>query len=266
MHRLLAAMTLGLIAGCGSTDRTAREPAQDEAVLRMLTYNVNYGLAGDEETMEAIREAQADVVVLQETTPAWEDALRPAMSEDYAYMLFRHSGGAGGLAILSRYPVHELDYLPAIDWFPAWRLIVEGPLGPVQVLAVHLRPPISDRGSVVSGYFSTPGIRETEITDFLESLDPELPTVVAGDFNERDGLALAQLEERGFRSAIPEFQSRARTWRWQTRVGEIRTMLDHIAYDQRLMPLNAEVIEAGRSDHFPVLVVFTLADETDETE
>jgi endonuclease/exonuclease/phosphatase (EEP) superfamily protein YafD len=262
MTRVPAIAMLTLLTGCTGAARAPREPAPDQPVLRVLTYNVNYGLAGDEATIDAIRAADADVVVLQETTPGWEERLREALSGRFPHMLFRHSSGAGGLAVLSRFPLHDLDYETLDDpasWFPAWRLVVDGPLGPVQVLAVHLRPPFSDSGSVLSGYLATRPVREREIEGHLELLDPALPTIVAGDFNERDGRALALLRARGFRSALPEFHGRARTWRWRTSVGEVSSQLDHVAYDARLEPLDARVLQAGSSDHLPVLVVLALA-------
>ena len=58
------------------------------------------------------------------------------------------------------------------------------PLGEIQVLNVHLRPQVSDSGSVVSGYFTTDEIRHDQIHAFIEHLDPDLPTLILGDFNE----------------------------------------------------------------------------------
>ena len=260
MHRLSAACLACLAMSCSSPRRVPREPAASEPTLALLTYNVNYGLAGDQATLAAIEDVDAEVVVLQETTPEWERVIRSQLADRYEHMLFRHSGGAGGLAILSRHPLRKEGYLPSpSSWFPAWRLIVESNFGPVQLLAVHLRPPVSDSGSVVSGYFSTQDIRAQEIDAYLQELDPELPTVIAGDLNERNGEAIELLNSSGYRSALPEFQGRAPTWRWNTSVGTIRSQLDHVLYDSRLVPLDARVLQTGRSDHLPVLVLLTPA-------
>lgn len=37
------------------------------------------------------------------------------------------------------------------------------------------------------------------------------------------------------------------------------SQLDHVLYDSRLVPLDARVLQTGRSDHLPVLVLLTLA-------
>src|SRR5690606_32119058 len=101
-------------------------------------------------------------------------------------------------------PFEEKEYIPAPSgWFPAWRLLLDTPLGKIQALNIHLHPPVSDKGSVVSGYFSTPRIRLEEITEFAAVLEPGLPTLVVGDFNEnKHGKAIAYLREKGFRSAL----------------------------------------------------------------
>jgi endonuclease/exonuclease/phosphatase (EEP) superfamily protein YafD len=227
-----------------------------------MTYNVNFGLAGDEAGIAAIRAGDADLVILQETTEDWERALRAALADRYPHMQFRHCCGAGGLAVLSRFRFEERDYLSAVGdgWFPAWRVVVDSPLGALQVLAVHLRPPLSEQGSVVSGYLTTPPVRRLEIEAFARYLDPELPTLVVGDFNEPDGGgALRFLAEHGLRSVLPELHPGATTWAWPTSFGRVSSQLDHIVYDPALAPLDARVLEGGRSDHQPVVAVFERA-------
>jgi endonuclease/exonuclease/phosphatase (EEP) superfamily protein YafD len=229
-----------------------------------MTYNVNYGLAGDHQTLDAIADSDVDLVVLQETNEAWEAAIRQRLSARYPHMEFRHAGLAGGLAVLSRHPLEAKEYLEPVGegWFPAWRVILHGPLGPTQILAVHLRPPLSDQGSVVSGYFATPSIRKGEMEAFVEVLDPALPTIVAGDFNESSsGSAIAVLNRKGYRSALPEFGGRQSTWRWQTSVGTVSSQLDHLVIDRKLELLDVRVVNAGRSDHLPVIGVFQRADD-----
>jgi endonuclease/exonuclease/phosphatase (EEP) superfamily protein YafD len=229
-----------------------------------MSYNVNYGLSGDEQAIEAIRKSNADFVLLQETTAAWETQIRRELSTEYPHMAFRHCCGAGGLAILSKGQIVQDEYLPPRTkdrgWFPAWRHIVDTPLGKVQTLNVHLRPPISDGGSVVRGYFSTREIRKKEIRAHFAEMDKRIPTVIAGDFNESDdGRAVQFLHKRGLRSALPEFKPGADTWRWTTSVGTVHSQLDHIVYNAHFTPINAIVLKQGRSDHRPVVATFVLS-------
>jgi endonuclease/exonuclease/phosphatase (EEP) superfamily protein YafD len=226
-----------------------------------MTFNVNFALAEDAPTIDAVAGAGADVIFLQETTPAWEAALRPKLSASHPHIVFQHHPGAGGLAVLSRFPLKEFEYLPEENWFPAARVVLDTGVGPLQVLNVHLRPAVGNNGSVVSGYFATPPVRRREIETFAASLDPSIPTLIVGDFNEHEGgRALRWLRGRGMRSALPEFSPYAQTWRWQTSVVRLGGRYDHIVYDPRLEPLSVQVRRTGRSDHLPVVGVFALAD------
>jgi endonuclease/exonuclease/phosphatase (EEP) superfamily protein YafD len=211
--------------------------------------------------LEAIEAIDADIVLLQETTAASESRFRDALEERYPHILFRDCCRAGGLGILSKHPILAEDYLESeIGWFPAWLVTVDGPLGHVQLLDVHLRPPVSDSGSWVGGYFSTRKVRRQEIEGFWAAVDTDVPTIVAGDFNEgADGRAVSFLADQGMRSALAEVDPGADTWHWPLRVGELSSMLDHIVYDERLALLHAEVREGGASDHYPVFADFTLA-------
>jgi endonuclease/exonuclease/phosphatase (EEP) superfamily protein YafD len=259
---------LALLATCTAActpapTRQARTPGPQPS-LRVMTYNVNYGIPGDAPTVAAIESGNADVVFLQETNTGWERALRAAFAGRYPHMAFYRRAAAGGIGVMSRLPIRAQKLLPpeGDGWFPALRLELDSPLGVVQALVVHLRPPVSDGGSFVSGHFTTPAVREQEIERFCKSLDRSLPTLVVGDFNEEeDGRALAYLARAEWRmkSALPEFAPERPTWRWPTSLHTFERQLDHIVYDVRLEPLNVDVLEAGRSDHFPVVGEFVLA-------
>jgi endonuclease/exonuclease/phosphatase (EEP) superfamily protein YafD len=250
------AVLLGSL-GCVTSSPEPRTVRPGEPSLSVLTYNVNFGLAGEPDTLAAVLASGADVVLLQETTPDWEAVLREANGGRYTHIEFRHCCGAGGLGILSRFPYESAEYVdnPA-GWFPAWRLVVQTPLGPVQFLSLHLRPPVSDRGSWVSGYFTTGSHRLAEIQQFATLLTPGLPAVVLGDFNEEDGAALDHLRDRGLSDAVAELRPDTDTWHWPTSVGDLGFALDHVFHSAELVAVEAEVLELGRSDHWPVRVVF----------
>jgi endonuclease/exonuclease/phosphatase (EEP) superfamily protein YafD len=263
MHRLwIVPLLVGACASGSPAGAPARAPkAETEtATLEVMTYNVNFGIEADPSSIAAIRRESSGLVLLQETTPGWEKSLRAALSSDYPYMAFRHSGAAGGLAILSKHEFVERELIdpPEGGWFPAWRLEVASPIGKLQILNVHLRPQLSESGSFVSGYFTTPKVRFAEMSRYFARLDPSLPTLVVGDFNEgRRGLAIAYLKKRGFKSALAQFDD-SPTWRWPTSVGTVSAELDHIVYAPSLEPVEVRVVEAGRSDHLPVVGRFAL--------
>jgi endonuclease/exonuclease/phosphatase family metal-dependent hydrolase len=225
-----------------------------------MTYNVNFGGAGMDQAVAAIANADADVVCLQETTPAWEQELRRALSGIYPHMEFRHSGGAGGQAFLSKHELQELAYVSETPgWFPGWIVRAKTPLGVVQVVNVHLRPPLSDRGSATpSAYLGTGSIRREEVRLLSEKMDDATPTLMIGDFNENDsGKAVSWLRQHGFTDALRQFDGSANTWQWRTSVITLRGRYDHVLYSHGLTCADARVIRKGASDHFPVVAVIT---------
>ncbi|MCY2931596.1 MAG: endonuclease/exonuclease/phosphatase family protein [Planctomycetota bacterium] len=253
----LAALMRG--GGCAPT-RAFEEPSGPH--FSLLTYNVNYGGPGADQTIDAIARAGADVVCLQETNPAWEEWLRAKLSQTYPHMAFLHSPAAGGLAVLSRAPIAEVERVPpSAGWFPAWILRVQTAAGPVQVVNVHLRPSLSEEGKVTLGaLIGTKAVRLREAEALWPRLAPGEPTILAGDLNEgNDGGAIAWLADRGLTDALPEFDRHSPTWRWSTPLLTLHARFDHVLYNDRLHCLRAQVLNQGASDHFPVISVFQLA-------
>jgi len=262
-HRLLllalAAVVLAPLVHCGPEPRAPEPPPEGTPRLRVMTFNVNFGVSTEPENLAAIRTSGVDVVLLQETTAATERIFRRELADLYPHMHFRACCRAGGLGILSRHPITEEEWIESdVGWFPAWRFVVDAPIGEVQLLDVHLRPPVSDSGSWVAGYVSTGPFRLQEIEAFSSSLRTDLPTIVAGDFNENErGDAIDWLEARGYTSVLPEFDANAVTWQWALPLATLRARLDHIMVGPGLVAHAAAVIEAGRSDHWPVVAEVT---------
>ena len=255
-----ALLPLLLAAGCRST-RQPEEPVGPH--VRVLSYNVNWGVPRPDLAVEIIRDSGADIVCLQETTPEWEDLLRRALGRDYLLAEFRSSSGpraAGGLAFFSKVPGREVAYIPSqTGWFDGWIMVFESAIGPIQILNVHLRPPVSDRGSWASGYFFTGDDRLREMERFYPRFEPGLPGVVAGDFNDGETSPVVEwLESKGMVNALPQFDRYTATWEWQSSLITLRRRMDHVLYSPELDCLSARVLRAGASDHFPVEAVFSM--------
>ncbi len=260
---LVVAFAAGCVAslnevGYFASTRTGRARA-GAAELTVMTYNVNFGVAGDGSTLDAMGEPDADVVLLQETNEAWESAIRQRFQGRYPHMRFAHPERmpAGGLAVLSRFPFEVTHVSPSDGgFFFAWRIVVQTARGPVQMLNVHLRPQITDSGSFVMGRFTTGPLRERELRAHVRTLDPSMPTLIAGDFNEsEDGAAVRSALARGMVSALREFAPRDTTWRWPLGPITLRQRFDHVLYDSSQFEcLHARATHRGQSDHVPVVV------------
>lgn len=246
-----------LVLNTGCTTLTPTRAAAEEPGVRVATYNLNYGLSADAVGLEAVRATGADVIVFQEVTAGWARALRALGKKGgLPHCRFTPDTAAGGLGVCAAFPITTYDIIDnPISWFPAARVVVDTPQGPLQVLNVHLRPPFSDQG-MWHGIFGTPAIRHDELELFMVFVDEDLPTVVAGDFNEWSGEALDLLDDRGFASVARLFHEdeETHTWRWPVPVlGEVTQTLDHLFVDDRWAVRDAWVVHQGRSDHYPVV-------------
>lgn len=244
-------------------------PASDGKTFSVISYNVHFPLAScatgrrcsaDESTLDVIAAADADLLMLQETTPAWEQVLRPLLADRFEHVVFHDppTSIAGGLALFSKFPIEKNELMASpLGWFPANRLVVRAPHGPMELLNVHLRPQISEDGSWLKGHFTTGPLRQRELTRYTASLDPALPTIVAGDFNEDEtGEAFRDLVRLGFASALELIDPKATTWRYDFAGVPLTLRIDHVAFEKAgFEVVSAEVLGGGKSDHSPVKVV-----------
>jgi len=236
----------------------AARAARAASSLRLMTYNLNFGNPRPETALAAIEHEDADIVLLQEITGAWKRALDQRLARQYPHRVYRlYSRGAGGIAVLSKHRIaHEELWAPPSGtgaWFPAQRLVVDGPLGALQILNVHLRPAMMD-GSWIKGFLQTPPLRLAEIEAHWKQLDAALPTVIAGDFNEDPwGRAVHYLEQCGLTRAATIGPT---TWHYETDSGSdlLKLDIDHVMVDGRMTARDGRVLDAGHSDHRPVVV------------
>lgn len=247
-------------AGC-TAPRSPEKPAGRH--FKILTYNVNWGVPGANDTIQAIRQADADIVCLQETNHHWERLLQHELADQYPHQVYRESVGrmGGGLAFLSKKKGETIAYVRSVTgWFDGWAMRFPTQVGHVQVLNVHLQPQVEDDGQfTLHSLHRSDAIHIKEIQRFhapLESGERAAPVIVAGDFNEGEsGGGVRLLESKGFTNALPEFDRCTPTWAWDFGLVTWRLRLDHVMYE-RLYCFEAKVIKGGVSDHQPVLAVF----------
>jgi endonuclease/exonuclease/phosphatase (EEP) superfamily protein YafD len=242
---------LALLVGCAAVSAPAPIPSGPR--LTVLTYNVNFEQY-DPATVAAIATADADLVVLQETNARWEAEVRRTLADRYPTIRFEAHEPDGGMGVLSRFPVTPIAWRPSpVGKFPAWCLAVETPHGPLNVLALHLHPPLDEEGSLLAGYFTTSGARLTELTDHLGCFAGP-PDLALGDLNEGEGDAVDLLVARGLSDAAEALPPAVRTWRWDTPIWELEGRPDHVFHGPGWAPAAVDVLELGASDHRPLRV------------
>lgn len=244
------------LTACVEQGLSPRSPTPGMPSLKVMTFNVHLKAFDDQATVNAIGADDADIIALQEVSGPWEDVLIERYSESYPYQLYFTDGmSSKGLAFLSRYPLQDQGFHAGIDGgHPAWHVLAETPIGPVELLNVHLRAPFT---LGIGGAFEVDDVHTTEIDLFSQACSPEVTTIVLGDFNESvDGIAVQALEARGFTNLLPIFHPGQETWSYQKSLGgQARDTLDHILVDDAFRPLNAYVLRQGNSDHLPVVAI-----------
>ena len=239
--------------------QTEAAPAPAAPTLRIVTYNINWGCPNPNLVAQHLLESGADVICLQETHQRWESLLDDHLSDTYPHGTFHDWGGAGGIAIISKYPLHNVRLLkPQAGWFPALITETTTDIGPVQILNVHLRPPLDDDAkATVSAYLESSTIHHRELTHFLQSANRDQPLIIAGDFNENERrTAIKKLLNDGFTDALSLYDTKSNTWSWRTASGiTLQNRYDHILFNQHFHCTDAKVADVRASDHRPVQAV-----------
>lgn len=266
-----ARLLLGLLGfpcavACGPAPLEPRDPTPGHFHFTLQSYNVTAERFTDRNTVDAVGAGDADIVCLQETAPEWEPVLEERYADRYPYMLFNGSPGAGGLTVLSRFPLTDEGHMDPPsedpDWHPAWAVTADTGSAIIRILHVHLRAILSGRSSGADAYFNVDADHALEIQTFTSQFDISLPrTIVVGDFNEEpDGAAVDHIEGQGFSNILPLYHPGQPTWFSPSLGGQMNKTLDHILFDASFSPLDARVIRTGNSDHIPVVAHLELAD------
>ncbi len=236
----------------------APQPPADATELTVMTYNLLARADNFEASIAIIREADADVVALQEVWYPAESSLRAELSDDYPYMFLHPTDiPVQGQAILSRYPILEDAFIPS-DLAPRG-------LG-------HQRTVIDVNGTTVVVYNSHPvhpGMSGLDVSKRGQDIDTILPRAVydatqhpvllLGDFNMTPNTAdygrvtqfftdSHQAVGHGLGHTFPaDHYGRVSDWLPPL------ARLDYVFHDPDWQALDAKVWPtAGGSDHHPV--------------
>lgn len=230
------------------TPRTVAPPVPSTPTLTVLTYNA-FGSNRDVEAVEQIiRNADADIVALQELNTEVADHLDETLLDEYPYAAL-YPGGIPGSGVFSRYPIIEETMWQT--QLKNQRLTVEFEGETVVIYNTH---PVSPIGGM-DGFAR----RHRDINRLLERAVPDAetyPVIVAGDFNVT---VLADDYERirqTFRDAYREAGD-GLGFTYAIRSALPAARIDYVFYTAPFRAIDAQVIpELGGSDHFPLLVTF----------
>jgi endonuclease/exonuclease/phosphatase (EEP) superfamily protein YafD len=230
-------------------------PRPDAApALRVVTFNQLFSNRDIAETIEVLLAQDADVIGLQELSPELAHALAQHR-ERYPYQVLNPYELPGGLGLVSRYPLEQVEPLHDLRGLRAI-LTVEGQR--VTLINTHpsppgglvgLRLPFVSEPLLVGAY--TPHRRNAQLARLLDIVDTTPgPLLLLGDFNTADREPIYQEFAARLHDAFDEAgwgpgYTYSNRWRWLPQV-----RIDYVWSSAHLPPLEAQVsCEASGSDH-----------------
>jgi len=222
-------------------------PARDAPRLRILSWNLYYGNTDAAAIDRVVRDADADLVVLQEVSAANLPLLRRSpILATYPHQVVSTTASTFGSGIWSRLPLDGAEEF-YLDGLPMTRAVVGTPAGPVRLINVHALSPIAAGGPATW-------------TRQLRSLGEEArragpPVLLAGDFNATWGhRPFRRLLDVGLNDAAAALgRPWSPTWRAGGRLPPA-LRLDHVLTGPGLAATSYTTGPGAGSDHRSILV------------
>lgn len=253
VRRLLVLGMVALLVGLGhggvllERGTGSGEPLQaaGDAAIDVLTLNTQGTAAGVETIIALVREAEPDVVALQETPADDAERIGEALAtDDVTWQVFTATTGpqpvqASALLVSSRLGEYEQAEAPATTFAGVWARPVDG-AGP-ELFSVHTVPPLPERVPTWRTELRT----VTALCDRLENV------VVAGDLNAT--VDHATLRNAGC-DAAAHGAGGAGTWPAQ-RSSLLGAAIDHVLVQPAWWRgTAARVLDVAGGDHRGLLV------------
>jgi endonuclease/exonuclease/phosphatase (EEP) superfamily protein YafD len=243
---------------------------QGEATFTVLTFNAYADARIVDETFDVIRDANADIVLIQELNINLTDIITDQLSDAYPYRYLRpRTFSVTGMGILSKYPLEEGEYWrEAAHWGrqTAWITIDNRRIA---VFNVHAMAPFA-RGRGL--YDLTRRERDLDvILDWFETSANTPYQIAAGDFNMTDHTAhYRRMAQRfidahraagfGFAPTFPNFNRALGDRSFPLTLVPPLIRIDYVFHSPTIAALDARTLyTSGESDHYPVLVTLAFA-------
>lgn len=216
--------------------------------LTVVSHNVNQANPDPAGTARSLLAAGADVLALEELSPATAPAYERALADAYPYHFQQ-----GTVGLWSVHPLRDARAVPIMPWTRAMRATVDAPGGRLAVYVAHLP-------SVRVGLSGFTARARDEALDLLVAevrAEPERRVVVMGDLNgSTDDRALRPLTDR-----LVSAQTEAGAgfgFTWPARLPAVR--IDQILLGG-VRAASAWTLPATASDHLPVAARIVLPPE-----
>lgn len=219
------------------------------AALKVLTVNVSYRQFKERRLLEIVREANPDIVVVQELTPH-ADRVLADLDTAFPYVRKFPADRQYGIGLWSRYELESGGTI-ALGRLPAIEARVRGPSGTFTVIGVHLSAPMTPRRAAA---------RNQQLTELAaRAAAVQGPLIVAGDFNTTpySPYFADWLEKAGMTDSR---RGRTVSTSWPTMLRWAGIPIDHVTVNNGFTILSHQRLPNFESDHYGALVAVALRD------
>jgi endonuclease/exonuclease/phosphatase (EEP) superfamily protein YafD len=216
---------------------------------RVAMANIEFENEDVEAVQAFIEAADADILILEEFTPTWEENLAN-LKTAYPYFETRPRVDAWGIAFFSRIPYEDIEVDdPGPRTYPTIYAHYDLEGTPVTVIGTHPAHPVGDDNVQA---------RDLQLATMVEFASQRTePVVMCGDFNStlwsvnfRTFLADADLRNAG--------QGFGFQPTWPTTFPLILTPFDHCLVSEEIRVHNFETGPNTGSDHYPIMMDFSI--------
>jgi len=224
-----------------------KPPAAAEQPVRAMLINLNASNGNTGQVLEAVKTARPDIVLLEEVTPKWAEALSGL---DYFYRIRETRRDCFGIMLLSKYPLSRTNVLSiGSACVPTIVADIHLPQGDVSVIGTHPVPPIS------AEYSKHRNLQLIELSSFVKK--QKHPVLLIGDLNVSPWSYYFNrlLKESGLKNSMKGFGFQPS---WPTNNRFLRIPVDHMLHSPEIVIHHRMIGPDIGSDHFPLIVDFLL--------
>ena len=94
-----------------------------ETEIKILSYNVFFKNKSKNQTVLQIKQANPDILLIQEFTPQWEKVLTKQLGKVYPHKSVKSLNGTNGLAIYSKFQIDKTSFLTYPNGVPYTQIV-----------------------------------------------------------------------------------------------------------------------------------------------
>jgi len=217
--------------------------------IRAMLMNINAGNGNTLQVLDSIDQFAPDILLLEEVTPKWAHELE-VLNATYPHCIAEPQAGCFGIMLLSKYPLeHGQVVRIGTTGVPSITADAYLPDGVVSIIGTHPVPPIGSEGS---------HLRNQQLEALPQIVaEQQHPALLIGDLNTTPwSTHFTQLiRETGLKNSMKGFGHQPS---WPSNLWFLRIPLDHMLYSDGITIHNRMIGRGVGSDHFPVVVDFSL--------